>query len=215
MTQDPKQTQQDQLLDHNYDGIQEYDNPLPKWWLYIFYATILYSVLYFLNVPGIGIGHGRMAAYESELAAAKARQQALAAKQPKLEITNAMLRAVAADPARVEAGHAVFSKQCMPCHRADGGGSIGPNLTDEYWIHGGRPTDLYHTVNTGVLEKGMPAWGQVLKPDEMTAVVGYVLTLKDTHPANPKAPQGAKYEEGEEEEREEANGTAAPSGSEH
>jgi cytochrome c oxidase cbb3-type subunit 3 len=217
MNQDPKQAEHDHLLDHSYDGIQEYDNPLPRWWLYIFYATILYSVVYFINVPGIGTGRGRMVAYDTEVAAARAKAEALAARQPAVEVTDHLLRAAAADPAKVEAGSAVFSRQCMPCHRADGGGSIGPNLTDEYWIHGGRPTDMYRTVTQGVLEKGMPAWNTVLKPDEMMSVVGYVLTLHDTHPPNPKAPQGAKVEEEEEEEeeREETNGAAAPSESEH
>jgi cytochrome c oxidase cbb3-type subunit 3 len=202
MNQEPKQTEQDHLLDHSYDGIQEYDNPLPRWWLYIFYATIIYAVLYFFNVPGIGIGHGRMAAYQRDVAAAAAREKAREAKQPQVEVSDDLLRSMAADPAKVEAGHAVFAKQCVPCHRADAGGSIGPNLTDEYWIHGGRPTEIYHTVSHGVLEKGMPSWGQILKPDEVRDVVAYVLTLKDTHPANPKAPQGTKVEEDEQEEHE-------------
>jgi len=186
---------EDRLLEHNYDGIQEYDNPLPRWWVILFYATIVFAVLYYLNVPGIGTGKGRIANYERDMAAARAAQAAIEARSPKTEMTDAMLLAVAHDPARLELGKTTFVKQCSPCHRADGGGNIGPNLTDDFWIHGGKPTDLYHTVNTGVLDKGMPAWGQILKPDEVTAVVGYVITLHDTHPPDPKAPQGDKAEQ--------------------
>jgi cytochrome c oxidase cbb3-type subunit 3 len=88
--------------------------------------------------------------------------------------------------------------QCMPCHRDDGGGSIGPNLTDDYWIHGAKPLEIWRTVHDGVLDKGMPAWGQMLKPEQVAAVTAYVITLHDTHPPNPKEPQGVKAEEEDE-----------------
>jgi cytochrome c oxidase cbb3-type subunit 3 len=191
MTEKPRQ---DRLLDHNYDGIQEYDNPMPRWWLYIFYATIVFSILYALNVPGIGIGKGRIANYEREVAEAKARLGAQAQQAP--PVSEETLRALLGDPAKLAEGKATFDVNCSPCHRADGGGNIGPNLTDDYWLHGGRPLDIYTTVNGGVLDKGMPAWGQTLKPDQVTAVAAYVMSLHDTHPANPKPPQGVKAEDG-------------------
>jgi cytochrome c oxidase cbb3-type subunit 3 len=100
------------------------------------------------------------------------------------------LLALVSDKAAVESGKAVFMKNCVACHGPDGGGIIGPNLTDNYWIHGGTIAEVYKTVTVGVLEKGMPPWGKMLKPDELERVVAYVTTLHGTTPANPKAPQG-------------------------
>jgi cytochrome c oxidase cbb3-type subunit 3 len=178
--------EEDRLLDHNYDGIQEYDNPMPRWWVYIFWATIVWAVLYALNLPGIGTGKGRIANYERDMAAA--REKFAGAQGP--QVTDDALLALGRAPDALQAGKTQFATTCAVCHRPDGGGQIGPNLTDAYWIHGNRPTDLYRTVNLGVPDKGMPAWGQVLKPDQVAAVVAYVLTLRGTHPENPKEPQG-------------------------
>jgi cytochrome c oxidase cbb3-type subunit 3 len=191
-----KDSKQDRLLDHNYDGIQEYDNPMPAWWVWIFWATILFALLYWINVPGIGSGKGRIAQYEAEVERAQALRAA--AEQAAGPVTDELLFALAKDPAKVEAGRAVFAANCVPCHREDGGGSIGPNLTDDYWIHGGRPVAIHNTVDKGVLDKGMLAWGQTLKPDELNAVVAYVLTLHGTDPKDPKEPQGTKEEEADE-----------------
>lgn len=196
-----RESQHDRLLDHEYDGIREYDNPMPRWWLYIFYASIVYSLLYFLNVPGIGPGKGRIAAYERDMAAAEAQRAKLEAAAPTM--TAAQLVALSRDAQHVAAGKQVFTTNCVPCHAAGGAGLIGPNLTDDYWIHGGRPLEILHTVRTGVLAKGMPAWGPVLQPQQLTNVVAYVLTLHDTHPPNPKAPEGVKLED----EREGGNGS--------
>ncbi|MEP7345058.1 MAG: cbb3-type cytochrome c oxidase N-terminal domain-containing protein [Gemmatimonadaceae bacterium] len=173
------------LIEHNYDGIQEYDNPLPRWWVYLFYATILFSVLYYLNVPGIGIGKGRMADYEGDVAAWKA-----AHPQPTGGVSPEQLTALATDQATLSAGKHVFATNCVPCHRADGGGTIGPNLTDTFWIHGGTLSDIHKTIDEGVLAKGMPNWGKLLKPDQVTAVTVYVASLQGTTPPNPKAPEG-------------------------
>lgn len=191
-----KDSNQDRLLEHNYDGIQEYDNPMPAWWVWIFWATIIFSVLYWLNVPGVGSGKGRIASYEAEVA----RVQALRAAEQQAAgpVTGEALVAMSNDPARVEAGKAVFTTNCVPCHREDGGGSIGPNLCDDYWIHGGTPIAIHTTIDKGVLDKGMPAWGQTLKPEDVEAVVAYVLTLHGTDPEDPKEPQGTKVEDGQE-----------------
>lgn len=186
----------DRLLDHLYDGIQEYDNPMPRWWLWGFYATIVYSVLYVLNVPGIGPGDGRIASYERDVQAAEVVRKANAPP----EADAASLTAAAHDGEAVARGKKVFSNNCSPCHRPDAGGSIGPNLTDEYWLHGAEPLQVHRAVNEGVLDKGMPAWGQTLAPEQVVDVVAYVLTLHDTHPPNPKAPQGEKVEDQQHEE---------------
>jgi cytochrome c oxidase cbb3-type subunit 3 len=176
----------DRLLEHNYDGIQEYDNPMPRWWVYIFWGTIVWSILYFLNVPGVGSGKGRIANYERDMEAAHKRY----ASTSGTSLSDDALWAIVRTPARLKEGEATFKSNCVACHREDAGGQIGPNLTDVYWIHGGRPTDLLRTVTEGVPDKGMPSWGQLLKPDQVSAVVGYVLSLRGTHPANPKEPQG-------------------------
>jgi len=180
---------QDRLLDHEYDGIREYDNPMPRWWLATLWGTIVFAALYALNViPGVGSGPGRIAEYEAAVAAGDSVR---AAHNPVAVIDEAALLAVARDPAKLAAGRETFASTCSPCHAADGGGGIGPNLTDAYWLHGGRPMDILHTINDGVLEKGMPAWGQSLNPEQVIAVAAYVTTLRGTTPATPKAPQGA------------------------
>ncbi|MBL8989739.1 MAG: c-type cytochrome [Gemmatimonadetes bacterium] len=184
MSVDPNQ---DRLLDHEYDGIQEYDNPMPRWWLATFWVTIIFSIIYVLNVPGVGIGKGRIADYEADMA--KAAE--LAAKNdPLAGLTDEQLLAAAADPAQRALGSTTFTSMCASCHLADGGGLIGPNLTDAYWINGGKPLEIINTISIGVAAKGMPAWGKILKPDQLKAVTGYVLALKGTTPKTPKAPQG-------------------------
>ena len=197
MSEERKDPRQDHLLDHDVDGIREYDNPMPRWWVWIFWATIVFSVVYWLNlVPGVGEGRGRQANYERDVAMAKEARAAFEATQPAAtSLTDAQLLALAADAARAAEGRKTFESTCAPCHRADGGGSIGPNLTDEYWIHGPRPTDMMRTVHGGVLDKGMPAWGEVLPSSDVASVVAYALTLRGTHPPNPKEPQGVKHEE--------------------
>lgn len=183
---DAPRSDEDRLLDHDVDGIREYDNPMPRWWIGIFWATIAYSILYVLNVPYIGPGRGRIADYERDVAEAGTR----VAVAPAVSVTDDILRALASTPHEVEEGRLQFVQTCSPCHREDGGGVIGPNLTDAYWLHGGRPVEIHRTVHDGVPDKGMPAWGQVIGPDQMLSVVAYVLTLRDTHPRDARAPDG-------------------------
>ena len=179
----------DRLLDHSYDGIQEYDNPLPRWWVYLFWATIVFAALYGLNVPGFGVGKGRIAAYVADSTAAAATFAALTpATGPSAEL----LAAAAKDPAVIAEGKTVWMTNCVACHRPDGGGLVGPNLTDDYWIHGGTLVDIRNTIQHGVLAKGMPEWGKILRPEQVTAAAVYVTTLHGTNPPNPKEPQGVK-----------------------
>lgn len=178
------------LLDHEYDGIQEYDNPMPRWWLWVFYATILYSVLYWFNVPGIGIGQGRLADYEAEVAAAGARAAELAAQRT--GPTDASLVALAGDPAALETGATTFGQMCASCHAPDGGGLIGPNLVDEYWLHGNSPLQIHRIIEEGVLAKGMPAWGTMLRPEQVDALTAYIISVAGTTPANPRAAEGER-----------------------
>lgn len=179
----------DRLLDHSYDGIQEFDNPLPRWWVWIFWATIVFSVLYVFDVTGRLAGPGRVQEYEREMAAAAERWPA-----PSGPVDAASLAAMAADPATVAAGAQVFATNCVACHRADGGGLIGPNLTDDFWIHGGSLPEIHQVVSDGVLDKGMPPWSKVLSPAQVNAVVAYVHSLYGTTPPQPKAAEGTRVE---------------------
>ena len=178
-------TERDRLTKHSYDGIQEYDNPMPAWWVFTFWVTIVFSIFYYVNPWNTGLGKGRETEYAEDMALFRA-------KHP----TNTgggnvgQLLAVAQKPREVAEGKKIFAARCAACHAADGGGLIGPNLTDDAWIHGGTIDSIYSTVNLGVLAKGMPPWGKLLKDDEMQEVVAYVWTLHGTTPLKPKAAEG-------------------------
>jgi cytochrome c oxidase cbb3-type subunit 3 len=179
---------EDRLLDHEYDGIREYDNPMPRWWLATFWVTIVFSVLYVLNVPVIGKGDGRIAEYERDMA----RAAELAARHDPLSgVTADELLAAGREPSARDLGQSTFGTICASCHAADGGGLIGPNLTDDHFLHGGEPLQVFRTIVDGVAAKGMPPWGKTLDRDKLVAVAGYVITLRGTTPAKPKAPEGA------------------------
>jgi cytochrome c oxidase cbb3-type subunit III len=176
---------QDKLLDHTYDGIQEYDNPMPRWWLLTFAGTIIYSVLYVMNIGPVGNGKGRIADYEESV-----RKHAAANPAPSGGVSGDQLNALLADAGAMAKGKETYTAYCASCHAPDGGGLIGPNLADTYWLHGGTIEDIYRSVAQGVLEKGMPPWEKSLKPEQLQAVVAYVASLQGTTPASPKAPQG-------------------------
>lgn len=176
---------QDRLLDHQYDDIQEYDNPMPRWWVYTFWATIVFSVVYALNVAGIGSGEGRIAQYEADMAAFRARHP-----QGAPGASEADLAALVRDEQALAVGKATYAASCASCHGQLGEGLIGPNLTDAYWLHGGTLPEILHTVSEGVPAKGMPPWGKLLKPEQLTGVTAYIASLAGTSPPNAKPPQG-------------------------
>jgi cytochrome c oxidase cbb3-type subunit 3 len=181
---DPK-SPNDRIMEHEYDGIQEYDNPMPRWWLLTFAGTVIFSIIYYFNVGPVGNGKGRIADYEADMKAfAEAHPAPTGGASPE------QLLAITSNPEAIAAGKETFLKNCAACHGADGGGLIGPNLTDNYWIHGSSIDSVYLTVVNGVLDKGMPPWGKVLKPEEVLRVTAYTTTLRGTTPAAPKAPQG-------------------------
>jgi len=175
----------DTVLDHDFDGIQEYDNRLPNWWLWILWLTIVFSVGYWLVFHTYGIAKLPVAIYEQEMEDAGGSLADLGVRG----LTEADLEAMAADPARLAAGKEVWSTTCQVCHLADGQGLVGPNLTDEFWIHGGDAVTIHNIVVHGVVEKGMAAWGRQLGPDRTDAVVAYLLTMRGTH-VEGKAPEG-------------------------
>jgi cytochrome c oxidase cbb3-type subunit 3 len=175
----------DRIIDHEYDGIQEYDNPMPRWWLLTFAGTIIFSILYYINIGPVGNGKGRIADYEASVAAHEAR-----APKESAPLTDSAIAAFAVDASLRASGKETYAQFCASCHAPDGGGLIGPNLTDDHWIHGGTPANIYQVVDQGVLAKGMPPWGKTLKPEQLRGVVAFVTSLHGTTPAKPKAPQG-------------------------
>jgi len=173
------------LLDHEVDGIRELDNQLPRWWLWLFYGTILFAFAYLLYFHVFKAGDLMAAEYLKEMEAGnKIKNAALA----KFESGLATLTP-SKDPAALESGKETFVKLCAPCHRPDGGGLVGPNLTDDYWIHGSNFTDNVKIILNGVPDKGMVTWRGVLKPSEIVAVASYIHTLRGTKPPNPKPPE--------------------------
>lgn len=189
----PVAEEKDIQLDHTYDGIMELDNFMPPWLKYVFYITIVFGVGYFINYTVLGIGMTQIEEYEQQLAIAaiEAEQRQFLAVST-IDETNVQFDA--SGPA-IRAGMSLYENNCVACHAIDGGGGVGPNLTDDYWIHGGSIEDIFRIVKYGVVEKGMIPWQDQLSPEEMQQVSSYVLTLVGSTPANPKAPQGDLYEQ--------------------
>jgi cytochrome c oxidase cbb3-type subunit 3 len=180
------QTPQDTVV-HSVDDIQEYDNRLPNWWLFTLYATVLFSVGYFFHYQMLG-GEGTVARYEREMQPVWAQEAARLRAMG--QVTPAMLLALSRDATTVSRGREAFAANCVACHGANGGGGIGPNLTDNAWLHGGAPDRIYRTVTTGVPSKQMPAWGSQLGADRVQSIVAFLLTLRNTNVAGGRPPQG-------------------------
>jgi cytochrome c oxidase cbb3-type subunit 3 len=173
---------------HEYDGILEQDNRLPLWWLGTFYGAILFAACYWTTYEGFQTLPNPSAAYREEAAAVAAADAAKArAAGP---MNEAVLEKLAADPASLDQGKSTFTTLCAACHAPTGAGTIGPNLTDAYWLHGGTGEAIYTTVRDGFAAKGMPAWGPQIGEEKVRTVAAYVRTLRNTNVAGGKAPQG-------------------------
>jgi len=186
----PLEHEEDVMLDHDYDGIRELDNKLPPWWVALFYITIAWAVVY------IGYFHvlklGPLQAEEFEIKMQQAEEQVsahLATLGAQVDENTAEKKT---DEASLAAGKKVFELKCAACHRADGGGLVGPNLTDEYWLHGGDIKSIFKTIKYGVPSTAMAPWEKQLSPLEIEETASYVMSLKGTNPPDPKAPQGEK-----------------------
>ena len=186
--QTPIEDEAEIILDHNYDGIKELDNNLPPWWIYGFYASIVFAAVYLLRYH-VFSGPTQIDELETELADARIAIETYKKTAKNLVDINTVTELTEA--ADLSAGKTIFETNCVACHMADGGGGIGPNLTDPNWILGGDIKSIFKTVSEGGRSgKGMIAWKQQLKPLEMAQVSSYVLTFEGTTPANPKAPEG-------------------------
>ncbi len=173
-------------MGHEYDGIREFDNPLPMWWLWTFLGTIIFAFIYYLHYE-FHVGPS----LDQELAADMSvieQQKAEAGKSVgPIDWSN-----ILKDPSRNQAGGVVFGTKCAACHGDKGQGLVGPNLTDKAWLHGAKPEELHKVVSKGVLDKGMPPWEGVLKDDELINVVSFIISIKGTNPPGGKPPQGTE-----------------------
>ena len=181
------------LLEHDYDGIKELDNNLPPWWVYLFYASILFGVVYMVQYEVLGADNQEME-LTKEVAQAKIDIAEYMKTAP--DIMDEKSVTLLTDPADLAAGKEIYITNCAACHRADAGGQIGPNLTDDKWILGGGIKNVFHTlVNGGRDGKGMISWKGTLKPKEMQKVASYILSLKGSNPPDAKAPEGEVWVE--------------------
>ncbi len=176
------------ILDHNYDGIKELDNSLPPWWLYSFYASIIFAAVYLVRYH---IFEGPDQAKEFEMEMAQAQLDIEEYKKNAKDLVDINTVTLLTDASDLSAGKSIFETNCVACHMADGGGGIGPNLTDNHWILGGGIKNVFRTLVEGGRDgKGMISWKATLKPLEMAQVASYVLSFQGTTPANPKAAEG-------------------------
>ena len=172
---------------HVYDGIEEHDNRLPRWWLATLWGAIVFAVGYWAYFETFAVGLSPRGEFDAEMAAIAARETAAAEKAGAVD--DDQMLALSKDAAVVERGKVVFQSTCLACHAAEGQGLVGPNLTDNAWLHGGRPTDILAVVADGVVAKGMPAWKPALGPEKVKDVTAFLLTIKGKNVPG-KEPQG-------------------------
>lgn len=189
----PMSEESNLLLEDEYDGIKELDNPTPAWFMYLFYGTILFAIGYLLNYHVFGTGQLQYAEYKTEMAQADAAKKMYLSHQAN-QIDENTVKLVT-DPTVLASGKTVFMTTCSPCHGAQGQGVVGPNLTDDYWLHGGKINQIFKTIKYGVLAKGMPTWEKQLSPKQISDVANYIKSLHGTNPPGAKEPQGTKEED--------------------
>ncbi|GGC19074.1 hypothetical protein GCM10011386_08680 [Parapedobacter defluvii] len=188
----PIAEEKDLVIDHAYDGIKELDNPVPMWFNSLFYGTMAFAVIYLCVYHVFGWGMDQDQEYVHEMAKAEqARNEWLAQAANSIDEHSVE---VDTRPETIASGAAIFTQNCAACHGAAGEGGIGPNLADEYWLHGGEIKDVFKTIKYGVLDKGMVPWEQSLTPAQIAEVSNYIVTLRGTNPPNAKEPQGEKVE---------------------
>ncbi|MFM7018290.1 cbb3-type cytochrome c oxidase N-terminal domain-containing protein [Flavobacterium sp.] len=185
----------DVMLSHNYDGIQELDNVLPPWWVYLFYGTIIFAGIYLVRFEILG-SDNQAQEFEKEVAEAKIAVEEYNKTAP--DLMNKEKVTLLTDASSIAAGKELFMKNCVACHRPDAGGQIGPNLTDDMWINGGGIKNVFNTIMEGGRDgKGMISWKATIKPSDIQKVASYVLSLQGSKPVNPKPtePEAKKWVE--------------------
>ena len=184
----------DVLLDHDYDGIKELDNALPPWWKWGFYITIVVAVIYLFRFHITNSGLNPLEEYNKEMqATAEKLDNFKKNSKEAFDEKTVML----ADAKGIAEGKKIYTGTCFACHGANGeGNAVGPNLTDKYWLHGGALGEVFKTINNGVPDKGMQAWGRTFSPGDIRNLASYIMSLQGSNPPNAKAPQGNLYEPG-------------------
>lgn len=181
-------------IGHSYDGIRELNNRVPPWFNYLFLGTIIFGIIYFVDYHVLKVSPLMLSEYQKEIDDAATQRQILSASEPPVDETK--LTALR-DEASLKKGEEIFKKYCVSCHGDNGQGLVGPNLTDQYWIHGGGIKNVYATIKNGVPAKGMISWQLVLTGKQIQEVGSYVLSLQGSNPAGAKPPQGEKWNETE------------------
>ena len=182
----------DVLLDHDYDGIQELDNALPPWWKYGFYITIVVGFIYLLNFHVFGIGKNPTEEYNAEMENARIEKERYEANnKDRIDENNVPM----ADAAGIKEGERLYEANCIACHLKGGAGSVGPNLTDDYWLHKGSLNDIYNTIKVGYPDKGMQSWSSQFNPKQISYLTSYIKSLHGSNPPNAKAAQGELFTE--------------------
>jgi cytochrome c oxidase cbb3-type subunit 3 len=181
-------------LGHEYDGIRELNNRLPPWWLYGFYATILFSVIYLWRYH---VSHSApLSGEELKIALQKGEEEKAAYLAKAANNVDENTVAFIKDPAALQSGEAIFKQTCKTCHGEKGeGNQVGPNLTDDYWLHGGSIKDIFKTIKYGYTEKGMQSWKDQYSPVQIAQLASYIQSIKGSNPPNARAPQGDLYKE--------------------
>jgi cytochrome c oxidase cbb3-type subunit 3 len=188
----PVETENDLLLDHDYDGIKELDSQIPPWFLWLFYITIFFSIVYMLDYHVFNSSPLQDEEYQLQVKQAEVERAALMNSGAMLNEETVTLLS---DQAAIDNGKQIFAANCVACHAADGGGLVGPNLTDDYWINGGGIKNVFKTIKYGVVAKGMISWQTQLNPKQMQEVSSYIVTLHGTTPVTPKQPEGTIWKE--------------------
>lgn len=189
-----EKTEEELRMDEDFDGISELDNPTPPWFNFIFYSTIIFAIIYLFNYHYFRVSKLQDDEYKEQVAVAEEAKQAYLKTTGNLIDENNVT--LLTDAKAFEPGMVTFKEKCAVCHGEKGEGKVGPNLTDEFWIHGGSVNDVFKTIKYGVPAKGMVPWQNSLTGKQIQEVASYIKSLKGTNPANPKEPQGEKYEEG-------------------
>ncbi len=187
----PIEQEEEVMMDHSYDGIRELDNVLPPWWVYMFYATIIFAFVY-LGYYFIGEGKSSTEEYAEEMSIAKEQKENYLKKMANA-VDESNVKLLTAKES-IEGGQKIFQDNCVACHGPNAeGASVGPNLVDEYWVHGGGIQNVFKTIKYGFASKGMKSWESDLSPRQINEVASYILSLQGSNPANAKEPQGEKW----------------------
>lgn len=189
----PMAEEKNLVMDHKFDGIAELNNPTPAWFMVLFYGTIIFAICYLLTYHVFGFGKLQDEEYVAEIEqAADAKAAFLANPVNSASAVNENNIKQSKDAAVLKSGGALFATRCPPCHGDHGQGIVGPNLTDEFWLHGGKIKDVFKTIKYGVPDKGMISWEKSMSAQQISDIASYVLSLQGTKPAGAKAPQGTK-----------------------